>query len=65
MTMLATKKWNLAVCKNMGRPEEHVASCIFEMNQRKTNIICFYLYVESKNKTNKGEKNRDIFTDSD
>ena len=42
MTILATKKWNLAVCKNMGRPEEHVASCIFEMNQRKTNIICFY-----------------------
>ena len=47
MLLSYKKKWHSAICSNMDRPREYHA--YWNVSQRKINIACYYLYVESKN----------------
>ena len=42
------KEWNIAICSSIDRPREYYT----QWNQRKTNIIQYNLYVDSKIITN-------------
>ena len=42
---IVQKEWNLAICSNVNGLENIMLS---EISQRKTNIVWYHLYVESK-----------------
>ena len=46
LLLIHKKEWNNAICSNMDGPRDYHTKWI----QTKTNITCYHLYVESKNK---------------
>ena len=56
---LKKKEWNIAICSNLDGPRDGHTK--WSVRQRKTNIIWYCLYVESKQKKDTSELH-DIYT---